>query len=405
MPNDAPAGKTDAPRSGPYDRHDAGPAALTKSLAAARVALVHDWLTGYRGGEKCLAVLCRHFPNAPLYTLLHVKSSLPEVIERMNIRPSFLQWLPGIGRYYRYTLPLMPLAARWRIAECDLVVSLSHAVAKAARPPAGVPHVCYCFTPMRYAWHMRKSYFADRMRGLKARVVDRLLATIRSWDRRTASRVTHFIAISETVRRRIAECYARDSVVIYPPVDTDFYTPDLTVVREDYYLVISAFAPYKRVDLAVEACHRLGRRLVVIGSGQDAERLKAMAGPTVQFLGWQPDEVLRDHLRRCRALLFPGEEDFGIVPVEANACGTPVIAYARGGATETVVPLGRGDPTGALFEDQTVDSLIAAMQSLEKEDDRLDPQQARRQALKFDQRRYESELLGYLERVLNGSIV
>jgi glycosyltransferase involved in cell wall biosynthesis len=157
------------------------------------------------------------------------------------------------------------------------------------------------------------------------------------------------------------------------------------------------------VDLAVEACNRLGRRLVVIGSGQDAQRLKAMAGPTVQFLGWQPDEVLRDHLRRCRALLFPGEEDFGIVPVEANACGSPVIAYARGGATETVVPLGRDDPTGAWFEDQTVDSLVTAMQSVEKEADRLDPQQARRQALKFDQRRYESELLGYLERVLNGS--
>jgi glycosyltransferase involved in cell wall biosynthesis len=403
MPNDAPAGKTEALRHGRYDRHDAGPAPLTKSLAAARVALVHDWLTGYRGGEKCLAVLCRHFPDAPLYTLLHVKGSLPDLIERMDIRPSFLQRLPRIGRYYRYTLPLMPLAAKWRIAECDLVVSLSHAVAKAARPPAGVPHVCYCFTPMRYAWHLRESYFAERVRGLKARFVDRLLAGLRAWDRRTASRVSHFIAISDTVRRRIAECYSRESVVIYPPVDTDFYTPDPAIAREEYYLVISAFAPYKRVDLAVEACNRLGRRLVVIGSGQDAERLKAMAGPTVQFLDWQPDEVLRDHLRRCRALLFPGEEDFGIVPVEANACGTPVIAYARGGATETVVPLGREHPTGAWFEEQTVDSLVAAMQSFEKEADRLDPELAQRQALKFDQRRYESELLGYLERVLNGS--
>jgi glycosyltransferase involved in cell wall biosynthesis len=402
MPNDAPAGKTDAPRSGPYDRHDASPAALTKSLSAARVALVHDWLTGYRGGEKCLAVLCRRFPDAPLYTLLHVKGSLPDVIERMKIRPSFLQWLPRIGRYYRYTLPLMPLAARWRISECDLVVSLSHAVAKAAKPPAGVPHVCYCFTPMRYAWHMRESYFAERVRGLKARLVDRLLAGLRAWDRRTASRVTHFIAISETVRRRIAECYGRESVVIYPPVDTDFYTPEPLIAREDYYLVISAFAPYKRVDLGVEACNRLGRRLIVIGSGQDAERLKAMAGPTVQFLGWQPDEVLRLHHRRCRALLFPGEEDFGIVPVEANACGTPVIAFARGGATETVVPLGRDGPTGAWFEDQTVDSLVAAMQRFEKQADSFDPEKARQQSLKFDQRRYESELLGYLERVLNG---
>ncbi|HKA08367.1 MAG TPA: glycosyltransferase [Gemmataceae bacterium] len=401
MPNDAPAGKTDALRRGPYDRHDAGPSALTKPLTAARLALVHDWLTGYRGGEKCLAVLCRHFPDAPLYTLLHVKGSLPDVIERMDIRPSFLQRLPRIDRYYRYTLPLMPLAARWRIDNCDLVVSLSHAVAKAARPPGGVPHVCYCFTPMRYAWHMRESYFAERVRGIKARVVDRLLAALRAWDRRTASRVTHFIAISETVRRRIAECYGRESVVIYPPVDTNFYTPDPAVAREDYYLVISAFAPYKRVDLAVEACNRLGRRLIVIGSGQDAERLKAMAGPTIQFLGWQPDEVLRDHLRRCRALLFPGEEDFGIVPVEAHACGAPVIAYVRGGATETVIPQGREGATGAWFEEQTLDSLVAAMQNLEKEADRLDPEAARKQALKFDQSRYESELLGYLKRVLN----
>jgi glycosyltransferase involved in cell wall biosynthesis len=397
MAKDPAAGNPGTPPTCRHDPHDG-----TAALVWARLALVHDWLTGYRGGEKCLAVLCRHFPDAKLYTLLHAKGSLPDVIERMDIRPSFLQALPGIDRYYRYTLPLMPLAARWRIAPCDLVMSLSHAVAKAARAPDGAPHVCYCFTPMRYAWHMRESYFADRVRGLKARVVDRLLAALRAWDRRTSRRVTHFIAISETIRRRIAECYGRDSVVIYPPVDTDFYTPDPAVPREEYYLVISAFAPYKRVDLAIGACNRLGRRLVVIGSGQDADRLKSLAGPMVAFLGWRPDEELRDHLRRCRALLFPGEEDFGIVPVEANACGAPVVAYARGGATETVIPLDRDDATGEWFEEQTVDSLVAAMERLEREQVRLDPEAARRQALKFDQRRYESELLGYLGRVLQG---
>jgi glycosyltransferase involved in cell wall biosynthesis len=397
MAKDPAVGNAPAPVPVRYDPHDA-----RESPPAARVALVHDWLTGYRGGEKCLAVLCRQFPDAPLYTLLHARGSLPDVIERMDIRPSFLQWLPRIERYYRYTLPLMPLAARWRIAPCDLVVSLSHAVAKAAKPPARVPHVCYCFTPMRYAWHMRESYFADRVRGLKARAVDRLLAALRAWDRRTARRVTHFVAISETVRRRIAECYDRDSIVIYPPVDTDFYTPDPAVRREDYYLVISAFAPYKRVDLAVEACNRLARRLVVIGSGQDAERLKAMAGPTVEFLGWRPDAELRDHLRRCRALLFPGEEDFGIVPVEANACGTPVVAYGRGGATETVVPLARDGSSGEWFEEQSVDSLVAAIERVERSTDALNPAAARRQALKFDQRRFETELLRYLEAVRHG---
>jgi glycosyltransferase involved in cell wall biosynthesis len=250
---------------------------------------------------------------------------------------------------------------------------------------------------------MRESYFAERVRGLKARAVDKLLAAIRAWDKRTAGRVTHFIAISRTIRKRIADCYGRNSVVIYPPVDTDFYTPDPAIQRADFYLVISAFAPYKRVDLAVEACNRLRRRLIVIGSGQDAERLKTLAGPTVEFLGWQKDEVLRDHLRRCRALLFPGEEDFGIVPVEANACGTPVIAFARGGATETIVSLDQPEPTGAWFTDQTVDSLVAAMEQLEKEADRLDAAVARRQALKFEQRKFESELFGYLDRVVDGS--
>jgi glycosyltransferase involved in cell wall biosynthesis len=212
-----------------------------------------------------------------------------------------------VHRYYRYLLPLMPAAAAgWRLPACDLVLSLSHCVAKAARPPAGVPHVSYCFTPMRYAWHQRHAYLGGRYRGYRAGLVERLLEALRDWDRRCAGRVTHFIAISQTVRRRIAECYGRPSTVIYPPVDTEFYCP-APVPREPFYLAVSALAPYKRLDLAVTACRRLGRPLVIIGSGQDATRLRVLAGPDVRFLGWQPDAVLRDHLRRCRALLFPGE--------------------------------------------------------------------------------------------------
>lgn len=368
-----------------------------------RVVLVHDWLTGMRGGEKCLEPACRRWPDAPLFTLLHTPGSVSGRIEQLNPRTSALNRLPRVGRYYRYLLPAMPAAARWPIPDCDVVLSFSHCVAKAAVPPPGVPHVCYCFSPMRYAWHLREAYFRRGPVGrMKAAAAELLLTPLRAWDRRTADRVTHFVAISRTVQDRIRECYGRDSVVIHPPVDTEFYTP-AAVARDDYYLVVSALAPYKRFDLAVEACTRLGKRLVVIGTGQDAKQLRALAGPTVEFLGWQPDAVIRDHFRRCRALLFPGEEDFGIVPVEAQACGTPVIALGRGGATETVHPLGEAaDPTGVFFAEQSAEALIEAMQRFEAEAGTFDPRQARRHAMQFRKERYEDELFGYVETVVHG---
>lgn len=369
-----------------------------------RVTLVHDWLTGMRGGEKCLEVLCRRWPDAPLFTLLHKPGAVSGVIENRPVRASWLQVLPRVERYYRYLLPLMPaMAAGWRMPRCDLVVSMSHCVAKAARPPRDVPHVCYCFTPMRYAWHMRAAYF-ERERGLKARLVEKLLEHLRDWDRRTAERVSHFVAISKTVQQRIRECYDRSSAVIYPPVDTDFYCP-APVPREDHYLAVSAFAPYKRLDLAITACNRLGKPLVVIGTGQDERRLKALAGPTVRFLGWQPDEVLRDQLRRCRALLFPGEEDFGIVPVEAQACGAPVIAYGRGGATETVIaPGGRLEPTGLFFPEQSADCLADTLTRFESQAADFSPAAARRQALLFTTQRFADELFACLDDALRGGV-
>jgi glycosyltransferase involved in cell wall biosynthesis len=372
-----------------------------------RIALVHDWLTGMRGGEKCLEALCRRWPDARLYTLLHRAGSVSKAIEQLRPRTTFLQLLPRSDRYYRYLLPIMPAAAATlRLPPADLVVSLSHCVAKSVRPPRGVPHVCYCFTPMRYAWHMRSAYFGRSSRpGIKDRLRNRLLEWLRAWDRRTAERVTHFIAISDTVRQRIEECYGRSSVVIYPPVDTDFYCP-APVGREDYYLVVSALAPYKRIDLAIDACRRLKRRLVVIGSGQYQARLRGLAGPDVHFLGWQPDEVIRDHLRRCRALLFPGEEDFGIVPLEAQACGTPVIALGRGGATETVIPAGgRPEPTGLWFDEQSVHCLAEAISQFEARRHDFSPAAARRQALRFRMQRFETELFAYLENVLRPAVV
>ncbi|MFL5335503.1 MAG: glycosyltransferase, partial [Geminicoccaceae bacterium] len=326
--------------------------ASRSTLSGLRVALVHDWLTGMRGGEKCLEVLCRAFPDATLHTLIHRRGALSPTIEAMTIRTSPLQRVPGVFRHYRRLLPLMPLATRaWKPGAVDLVISLSHCVAKAVRVPRGVPHVCYCFTPMRYAWHGRDAYLNGwHERPIRRALAIRLLNDLRKWDRATAAGVTHFVAISETVRARIAQSYGRESRVIPPPVDTSFYTPD-RAGRGDDYLCVSALVPYKRIEHAVAACSLTGRPLVVIGEGPERAHLRRVAGPSVRFLGWQPDEVIRDHYRRCKALLFPGEEDFGIVPVEALACGAPVIALGRGvrprrsttaSAGPTPLPMPRG---------------------------------------------------------------
>jgi glycosyltransferase involved in cell wall biosynthesis len=370
------------------------------AVSSLNVVLIHDWLTGMRGGEKVLEHLCRAWPDAPLYTLLHQRGSVSAAIEGRPIVTSFLNRLPCVETYYRYTLPLMPWAVGWTLPDCDLVFSSSHCVAKGVTSPHGALHLCYCHTPMRYAWHMQDSYFHDRgWRGPKKWLAQTILARLRDWDRDTAAGVTHFIANSEVVRQRIRECYDRDAVVIHPPVDTNFYCPNHEV-REDYYLILSAFAPYKRLDLAIDACRTLGRRLIIIGSGQDEKKLRRFADDKIQFLGWQPDEVLRDHLRRCAALLFPGEEDFGIVPVEAQACGTPVIAFGQGGATETVIPWPRPNATGMWFDAQHVDSLANAMEQFEQVRDSFDPQRLRTHALRFRAERFDLEVRDFVESVM-----
>ncbi|MFO0891182.1 MAG: glycosyltransferase [Isosphaeraceae bacterium] len=361
------AGSHRAIKHGAPDKPLPGPRADARhGLEGLRVALVHDWLTGMRGGEKCLEVLCRAFPQATLYTLIHRRGSTSPAIESMAIRTSPLQRVPGVFRHYRHLLPLMPMAAAsWRLRNVDLVVSLSHCVAKSVRVPAGVPHVCYCFTPMRYAWDGRDAYLAGwAHRPVRKAIAGTLLDRLRTWDHATARRVTQFVAISRTIRERIASCYHRDSVIIPPPVDTEFYgeLPDPPPPREAFYLVVSALVPYKRIDQAVAACTRLGRELVVIGAGPERARLQAIAGPTVRFLGWQSDEVIRDHYRRCRALLFPGEEDFGIVPIEALACGAPVIALGRGGVPETV-----DDAVGRVYREPSAEGLQAAILGWEED--------------------------------------
>ena len=316
------------------------------------VALTHDWLTGMRGGEKVLELLAAGFPAAPLYCLLHKPGAVSDVITRRTIHTSVLQHMPGVFKHYRYLLPTFPLAMRTlgRV-DADLLISTSHCAAKALRTTPRTRHLCYCFTPMRYAWTFHDEYFGASK--LKQAVLAPMLGAMRCWDKANSAGVDRFVGISRHVQQRIEQFYHREADVVYPPADTAFYAPDPAVAREDFDLVVSALVPYKRVDLAVAAYTQSGRRLVVIGAGTEFDRLRELAGPSVSFTGWLPDEAIRDHYRRCRFLVFPGEEDFGIVPVEAMACGTPVLAFGRGGVTETVVE----GKTGLFFSAQTPDAL------------------------------------------------
>ncbi|HKW94727.1 MAG TPA: glycosyltransferase [Methylomirabilota bacterium] len=365
-------------------------------LKDARVALVHDWLTGMRGGERCLEVFAELFPSADLYTLLHVPGSVAPVIERRRIVTSFIQRLPQAARRYRHYLPLFPAALRaFDLRGYDLVLSSSHAVAKSVRVPAGTRHVCYCFTPMRYVWDLYDDYFGARGGPVARFVMPPLAAWLRRWDRATAAGVHDFVAISRFVADRIRRTYGRDADVIYPPVDVSRFRADES--PSDFYLVVSALTPYKRVDLAVEACNRLGRRLVVVGSGPEERRLRALAGPTVEMLGWRDDAETARLYERCRALLFPPLEDFGITPLEAMAAGRPVIAYGRGGVCETVVPPGESAPaTGLFFERQTVDDLIGAIRRFESGAQQFEPKALRQRAEGFDRPVFRERVERYL---------
>lgn len=322
------------------------------------VTLAHDWLTGMRGGEKCLELLGLGFPNAALRTLLHNPSSVSETINNRRIQTSILQHIPGITRHYRYWLPVFPLAVRGLSpVDTDLLISTSHCVAKALSVKKPGKHLCYCFTPMRYAWTFHDEYFGAR--SLKQTLARPVLAALRDWDRRVSDRVDRFIGISQHVCTRIKRYYGRAAELVYPPVDTDFYTPDSTGARRgDADLIVSALVPYKRVDLAVRAYTRSGRALNVVGIGTETAQLQSIAGPNIHFLGWRSNEEIRELYRQCRLLVFPGEEDFGIVPLEAQACGAPVVALARGGALETLIP----DQTAVFFTEQTEDALIAAVE-------------------------------------------
>lgn len=356
------------------------------------VALVHDWLTGMRGGERCLEVLCELYPDAPIYSLLHNTGAMSPLIESKKIFTSFIDTLPGKENKYRSYLPLFPAAMeRFDFSPYDLVISTSHAVAKGAIVRNNALHICYCHTPMRYVWELYDEYFGKGKAGVATRAAMSIVRPyLQRWDVSTADRVHHYVANSENVRKRIQRYYRRDATVIFPPVDTDLFT--LSTRDDGYYLMVTALVPYKRVDLAIHACNKLGKKLLIVGKGTETERLKSMAASTIEFLGWRSDEELAQLYAGCSALIFPGEEDFGIVPLEAMACGKPVVAYGKGGALETVVE----GKTGVFFYEQTAESLLSAIHRAESLS--FDSGEIRTHSLKFARPTYKQKMKEFIEQ-------
>ncbi len=358
-----------------------------------RVALVHDWLTGMRGGEKVLEAIAELYPGAPIFTLVHVPGSVSAALESHRIVPSVVNRLPASFSRYREYLPLFPtVIEQFDLDEFDLVISTSHCAAKSVVVPGHAVHICYCHSPMRYAWDQFDSYFGpDQVGRWRSRLLRRVLARLARWDAATATRVDRFVANSIYVADRIRRYYNREATVVYPPVDTEFYHPDPARRPEPFFLIVSAMVPYKRLDVAIRACRRAGARLTIVGRGPEERRLRAMADDAVEFRGWLADEEIRDLYQRCTAVLMPGVEDFGIVPVEAMACGRPVVALASGGAIESVV---HGE-TGILVHDDSVDAFADAIAEVSAK--AFDPAVIRRQAERFSRTRFQREFARVVE--------
>lgn len=364
-----------------------------------KIAIVHDWLVVYAGAERVLEAMLDCYPEADLFALVDF---LPDgqrgFIKNKPVQTSFIQNLPFARKKYRGYLPLMPLAVeQFDLSGYDLVISSSHAVAKGVITGPDQRHVCMCYSPMRYAWDLQHQYLKESGldRGLRSLAARWMLHKMRIWDVRTANGVDEFIAISQFIARRIQKVYRRDSVVIYPPVAISKFIP--LNHKEDFYVTASRMVPYKKIDLIVKAFSRMpGRKLVVIGDGPDFRKIKALAGPNVEMLGFQSDDVLIDYLQRAKAFVFAAEEDFGIAPLEAQACGTPVIAYGKGGALETIRGLGGdvendGAATGVFFGRQDTASLCKAVESFETHIEKFTSNACRENAERFSPERFKFE--------------
>jgi glycosyltransferase involved in cell wall biosynthesis len=369
-----------------------------------RVAIVHYWFVRNGGGERVVEALAEMFPQADLFCLFAEPETMTPRLRSHRLTTSFLQRIPGGRRWYKQLLPLHPLAIeQLDVSKYDLILSSESGSAKGVLPAPDACHICYCHTPMRYLWDLYPLY-RRAMQPLAGTAFALTAHYLRMWDLASANRVDHFVANSHNVAARIRRHYRRDATVVYPPVDVS--SGYLSERTDEYYLVVSRLIDYKRVDLAIEACNRLNRPLRVVGDGDQYKYLRKLAGPSIKFLGRLDDEAVRENYARCRALLFPGEEDFGIVPVEAQSFGRPVLAYGRGGVLETVQGLMTGDAlnvegaTGVFFAEQTVDSLVEAIEFFESVESRFSPSFIRHSVERFDTSRFKSAMTDFIDRSL-----
>ena len=373
-----------------------------------RVAIVHDWMTLKGGGESCVEVLMAMYPQADLYCVVDF---LPEqergFLQGRTVRTSFVQKMPQARKRYRSYLPFMPIAVeQFDLTAYDLVISSSSAIAKGVITGPDQLHIAYTHSPIRYAWDLQHVYLRESnlTRGVKSAIARLILHYIRIWDTRTANGVDHFVANSAFTARRIRKAYGRDATVIYPPVDLDRFALN-EGPREDFYVTMSRMVPYKRIPLIVEAFAAMpGRRLVVIGDGPDMPAVRDAATPNVTIMGKQPDPVVVDHLRRAKAFVFAAEEDFGIAPVEAQACGTPVVAFAKGAATETIRGTDESDQTGVFFHDQTVAAIVGAVEHLDARLHAITVQACRANADRFSKRRFEERIRAFVDTAMAGDL-